>query len=122
MIIKPPQKIELRESKIHGIGVFASQKIFKDEIIEECPYLSFPQKKEEKLPFFNNYTFSFPKGGEWEKHVMVMGYGSYYNHSTKPSVDWKTDQNKNTFVFYSVRDIEKDEELSINYLNGTEYP
>jgi SET domain-containing protein len=36
MNIPIPQKIEVKASHIHGLGVFAKEKINKDEIIETC--------------------------------------------------------------------------------------
>jgi SET domain-containing protein len=48
-----------------------------------------------------------------------MGYGSYYNHSEIPSVNWITDENNKTFKFFALRDIEIGEELFINYGNGS---
>jgi SET domain-containing protein len=48
-----------------------------------------------------------------------MGYGSYYNHSETPSVDWYTDEQNETFVFFALKDIVENEELLINYGNGS---
>jgi SET domain-containing protein len=118
MIIIPPTKIVLKESLIHGLGVFANKKITKGEIIEECPFLAFPQNKNEKTPVFSNYAFCFPKGETWTTHTLVLGYGSYYNHSENPSVDWYTKNQERLFVFFALQDIQEGEELFINYSNG----
>lgn len=118
MTIQPPTKIVLKESPIHGLGVFSSNKISKGETIEECPFLAFPQNKNEKVPAFSNYTFCFPRGEIWTTHALVMGYGSYYNHSEKPNVDWYTLNQSGIFVFVALDDIEEGQELFINYSNG----
>lgn len=118
MKIVPPTKIVLEESPIHGLGVFSSEKITKGEIIEECPFLAFPQSKNEKVPAFSNYTFCFPRGEIWTTHALVMGYGSYYNHSETPNVEWYTKNELGFFVFVAVDDIEEGQELFINYSNG----
>lgn len=118
MIIKPPTKIVLKKSEIHGYGVFASQKIMKDEIIEECLFLSFPHKNTEKIPVFYDYTFCFPRDENWHTHALVTGFGSYYNHSENPNTDWYTKNDEGVFVFHSLKDIEVGEELLINYANG----
>jgi SET domain-containing protein len=47
-----------------------------------------------------------------------LGYGSYYNHSKTPNVDWYTDEENRTFIFFALRDINREEELLINYDNG----
>lgn len=118
LIINPPTKINLKTSSIHGLGVFSTNKITKGEIIETCPFLCYPQGREEKPPVFSNYTFCFPRSENWNSHVLVLGYGSYYNHSTNPSVEWYTKDDEKLFVFYALRDIQPDEELYINYANG----
>lgn len=48
----------------------------------------------------------------------MTGYGSYYNHSPEPNVDWYTNDDEKTFVFESITDIKEGEELFINYSNG----
>jgi uncharacterized protein len=116
MNIKIPTKIEIKESPIHGLGVFCKEKIEKGEIIETCPFLVFPQTPQEKLPFFGNYSFCFPRDENWTNHALVLGYGSLYNHSENQNADWYTDGNY--YVFFSTRDIEVGEELFINYANG----
>jgi uncharacterized protein len=119
MVIYPPTKIYLKESKLHGYGVFAKTKITKGEIIDTCPFLSFPQTNFEKTPVFGNYTFSFPRGDQWTEHALVLGYGSYYNHSNKPNANWSTDIKERVFTFFAIEDIEKDEEILTDYANGT---
>lgn len=118
MKIIPPTKIYLKESSLHNLGVFSSQIIKKGEVIEVSPFISFPQKPNEKLPVFANYAFCYPRSENWREHALVLGYGSYYNHSETPNVDWSTDEKTRTFVFFALRDIEIGEELLTNYGNG----
>ena len=119
MKISPPLKIYIKDSPLHNLGVFSSQKIKKGEVIDVCPFLSFPQSSRETIPVFTNYTFCYPRSENWTTHALVMGYGSYSNHSETPSVDWKTNEEDRTFIFFSLRDINKGEELFINYGNGS---
>ena len=119
MKITPSNKIYINDSPIHNLGVFSSQEIKKGEVIDVCPFLSFPQTSEEKIPVFSNYTFCFPRSEVWTTHALVMGYGSYYNHSENPNVDWYTDEDNKTFVFFALQDVDKDKELFINYGNGS---
>jgi len=80
---------------------------------------SIVEKYPETIPVFTNYAFCYPRSENWTTHALVMGYGSYYNHSETPSVDWKTNEEDRTFIFFSLRDINKGEELFINYGNGS---
>jgi SET domain-containing protein len=119
MKISPPTKIYLKDSPLHNLGVFSSQTIKKGEVIDVCPFLSFPQGSQEKIPVFSNYTFCFPRSENWDEHALVLGYGSYYNHSETPNVDWYTNNEERTFVYFALRDINEEEELLINYGNGS---
>ena len=49
-------------------------------------------------------------------HVIVLGFGSIYNHSDNNNATWETDLDKNCFRFKAVRDIEPGEEICTNYL------
>ena len=119
MKISPPLKIYLKDSPLHNLGVFSSQKIEKGEVIDICPFISFPQSSKEKIPVFSNYAFCYPRSENWTTHALVLGYGSYYNHSETPSVDWNTNEDDRTFIFFALRDIDEGEELFINYGNGS---
>jgi SET domain-containing protein len=119
MKITPPSKIYLKDSPLHNLGVFSSKEIKKGEIIDVCPFLPFPQKSNQSIPVFSNYTFCFPRSENWHTHALVMGYGSYYNHSDTPSVEWDTNEDDRTFIFFALRDIKENEELFINYGNGS---
>jgi len=121
MKITPPLKIYLKDSPLHNLGVFSSQKIEKGEVIDICPFISFPQSSKEKIPVFSNYAFCYPRSENWTTHALVLGYGSYYNHSETPSVDWNTNENDQTFIFFAIRDIDEGEELFINYGNGSNF-
>jgi len=118
MLIEPPKKICLKDSNIHGIGVFCLSNITKGETIEICPFLAFPHSNKEKIPVFANYTFSFPKSVDWTTQALVLGYASYYNHSRNPNADWYTDVEKKLFVFHAIKHIGAGEEILINYSNG----
>jgi len=119
MKISPPLKIYLKDSPLHNLGVFSSQKIEKGEVIDVCPFLSFPQSSNERIPVFSNYAFCYPRSENWTTHALVLGYGSYYNHSDTPSVEWDTNEDDRTFIFFALRDINEGEELFINYGNGS---
>ena len=47
METKKQQKVEFKQSTVHGWGVFATQDIDKDEVIEICPVLFLPAKRGE---------------------------------------------------------------------------
>ncbi len=121
-MIKIPYKIYVDKSPVHGWGVFASEKIYKDEIIEECPILSLPITKGEYSSVLLDYRFNFPSGQDWSEQVLALGYGSLYNHSDDANAFWYSDNEKRTFIFVAKRDIEPGEEIftyygDVNYWN-----
>ena len=98
--IHPPQKIYVKNSPVHGLGVFASEKINKDEIFEICPILSLPMKFGEVSPLFIDYRFNWPSGtSDWKEQVISLGFGSLYNHSESPNAYWFSDNETRTFKF-----------------------
>jgi len=114
--ILAPKKIYVDKSPIHGWGVFALEKIFVGELIEECPILSLPMKFGEVSGLMLDYRFNWPSGTlEWEEQVISLGFGSLYNHSETPNAQWKSNNKKRTFEFTCVRDIEPNEEIFVWY-------
>ena len=126
-------KIEIRDSSIHGRGVFAKEDIKSDEMLEECHYIvvddgntyDMPIYKWRRLPPTNKeirvYKFGWPKGDDFEKYTIVLGFGSIYNSGIdeeERSVNWETDLDKDIYRFFTIRDVKKDEELLLYYHNG----
>lgn len=115
MEIIVPTKIIIKSSDIHGLGVFATKRIKKGELIEESPYLILPIPTGERSSLLMNYRFAWPKGIGWRDHVVGLGYASYYNHSNDPNADWNSDLDTNTFKFTALRDIKPGEEIFVWY-------
>jgi len=118
-MILPPKKIFYDKSPIHGWGVFASELILKDELIEETPYVTLFKRGEETKECNKNilfdYRFSFPATLEWKEQVIPVGFGCIYNHSDEPNAYWVTDVESNTFKFKAIRDILPNEEIFTYY-------
>ena len=115
--IQTPYRIELRSSPIHGLGVFAIEKIKSGEIIEICPVIDMGIPKGESTHILIDYRFNWPQGMEWEKQVVATGFAMMYNHSDTPNASWRSNLDLNSFEFYAVKDIEIDEEIFVWYGN-----
>jgi SET domain-containing protein len=50
-----------------------------------------------------------------EYEAIALGYGSLYNHSEEPNVEWDRDFERKLFVFTALKDVEPGEELTIDY-------
>jgi len=116
LVITPPKKICVKNSPVHGLGIFATEKIIAGELIEECPILSLPMKFGETSSLFIDYRFNWPSGSsQWEEQVVALGFASLYNHSENPNAYWFSNYEKRTFSFVSSRDIEPGEEIFVWY-------
>lgn len=107
------KNLYIKESNISGFGVFTSDYIESDTIIEECHhlplYLNGLNSKE-----YKNYRFNFPKDNP-KFYSIPLGYGCIYNHSDQNNTTWEIDIERNLFIFRSIKQIKPDEEICTNY-------
>ena len=101
-----PTKIEIKESPNKGLGVFAKEKILKDEIIEVCPLIKLDVPHNSDV--LDDYRFYYPKESNNPYYIISLGYGSLYNHNNQNNADWR-DGKPMTFEFFALRDIEPGE-------------
>lgn len=105
----------LKKSKISGIGLFAGEKIKKGTVVwkfnpkidillskKEILTLSNPSKKQ-----FYNYAFL---DNYYKKFMLCGDDARFFNHSDKPNCNDKLKD-----ITIAIRDIDKDEELTVDY-------
>lgn len=102
--------IVVKPSEIHGYGVFATKKIAKGEIIEECPILMFSAGFE--LPPLGNVLFTWKND---DTNALPLGYGVIYNHADVPNAVHYFDEKYDLLGFRALRTIRKNEEILISY-------
>jgi len=98
-----------------GRGVFARTAISRGTVIERIPVVVVPVKYIAdgwKNPALSRYFFV----RDHNNVALALGYGSLYNHSFNPNAQYE-DAYPLAMVFRAIRDIEKDEEITVNY-NG----
>ena len=100
-----------------GRGVFAGEKITKDEIIESAPAIIFPELDWKQIEDTKFTYYCFLWGKDFKQGALVLGFGSLYNHSYKPNADYIRREESQTMDYVALRDIEEGEEITINY-NG----
>ena len=115
--ILPPFKVIVQESLGKGLGVFATEKIFKGDLIETCHLISLNITKESNV--LDDYRFNYPKILPQES-VIPLGFGCIYNHSDNPNADWFDHPQWKAFNFVALKDIEPGEEIC-TYYGGKEY-
>ncbi len=118
MSFKPPANIEVKESLIHGYGVFTTKDFRQGEVVEECPSVDLPTNYQELPKCIQRYSFS-DKG----LPSLVLGYGMVYNHSKSPNAYYviagPTDDVR--FIFSTFEPIKSGEELLIDYGSNYDY-
>lgn len=107
-------KIHLDKSKVHGIGLFASEDIKKgakiyapnlelDLFLTEKQFNALHEKEQEMI---KHYGYFDKKMGKWHlAHDDIR----YCNHSTSPNIGLKQG------ILIALKDINKDEEILQDY-------
>lgn len=118
MEIIPPTKIKIVDIKGKGRGIIATQDIKKEEIIEHCPVLFLSEKEIQFLDHESDVLkFYYLSQSGINKHCIMLGYGSLYNHSSDPNadIDYDTEDPKNFLMFVAIKDIPAGEEIVFDY-------
>lgn len=101
-----------------GRGVFARVAIKKGETIERCPVIEVSQHDFAELGESILVTYFYFFGKKKERCLMVLGFGSIYNHDDFPNATYTIKTTEKTIEFTSSRNIKKDEEITVNYTQG----
>lgn len=118
--ITPSDKIYVKDSKIPtgGRGVFARRDIRKGEHIEKCPYIDIPSYEIEHITQSFLVTYIFFYGEDKSRLLLVLGFGSIYNHSHHPNARYQIREDESVIDFIATLDIKKDEEITFDYKSG----
>jgi len=108
----------LFEIKDHGAGsgrgLFASEPLLRGTLIHSAPCLLVTKasyQEHAKHTVLEHYLFNTPNGDK----LLALGYGSIFNHSDSPNVDYRIDKPNLTVNYYASKGVEKGEELFIYY-------
>ena len=107
--------ISVKNSPGKGRGVFAQRNFKKGEVIESCPVIVLPAEEIDTLELTQLYNYYFAWGPESKDAAIALGYGSLYNHSYTPNARYYKDFDNNLLKYVCIRDIQKNEEITINY-------
>ncbi|HLZ89022.1 MAG TPA: SET domain-containing protein [Puia sp.] len=100
-----------------GRGVFTSEDIAKDTIIEVSPVIVMTGEERKLLDQTLLHDYIFEWGDRREKCCMALGYIPLYNHSYKSNCEYEMDFQQRLITIKTVRFIKAGEEVFINY-NG----
>lgn len=132
-----PSKIAVKPSKLHGYGIFATEDIQKDEVLEEISYVKFSHRAADLVKHTDNILmvdimnscYIIPCDCDdcktYGPHfIMSSGYLQLYNSSeTEEDQDiflkWST--NSRTAAIVAKRNIKKDQEI-LNFYKQPDNP
>eukprot|EP01095_Lingulamoeba_sp_RSL-Kostka_P011617 TRINITY_DN4475_c0_g1_i1.p1 TRINITY_DN4475_c0_g1~~TRINITY_DN4475_c0_g1_i1.p1 ORF type:complete len:172 (-),score=43.31 TRINITY_DN4475_c0_g1_i1:316-831(-) len=107
-------RVEVKEIKNKGRGVFTLEPIKKSQIIELAPVIVIPKneyKNHVTHSIFSEYVFKWDRGD----FALALGFGSMFNHDNTPNVGWIRLPFDKCIRYSALRDIEDGEELTISY-------
>ena len=107
-------KIIVKESPLHGLGVFACIDFAAGDVIERCPYLVIDDDDLQEINRLNDYLFTSPD--DKNDYLCVLGCGMIYNHGAPPNAEWQIDDDDNRFVCFTAKSaIKTGEEILHDY-------
>ena len=107
--------LAIAPSKQRGRGVFATEAIEAQTILEISPVLVFSMKDRKKAEETLLYNYIFEWGEGHELGALGLGYISIYNHSYQPNCSYQMDFDNELMTITAIHDIAVGEELFINY-------
>lgn len=105
--------IYIQESRLGGRGVFAGRTFHPGDVIEICPTLTSEGER------WGSATADYVFGGVHKPthSVLVLGYGSLYNHSDDPNAEHSLSELDGLMTYTAKRTIKKGEEITVYYGN-----
>lgn len=116
--IYQPTAIEVKDSPLHGRGVFSKTDIRRGSLIEAAPAVFLSAEEKELLRHSSLFNYYFLVDDAVHPAVFGFGYSSFYNHSPQANAFYTFSFKKNIIRFYACKKIVADEEITINYNGG----
>ena len=107
----------IAETANKGRGVFTKKAIKSGTIIECSPVIAMTAEQRQLIDQTLLHDYIFDWGADSNGICMAMGYVPVYNHSYTSNCEYVMDYEATTITVVAIRDIGKEEELTINY-NG----
>ena|SRR6478735_1233357 len=98
-----------------GRGVFTTEPIPANTIIETSPVLVLSADERIEVDKTSLYNYIFEWGEDGKKACVALGYVSIYNHAYNANCEYEMNFDEELMSIRTVRDIQKGEELFVNY-------
>lgn len=116
--IQGGRKLVVKAVPGKGRGVFATEDIAAGEVFEVCPAIPISREDYRHIAptVLDQYLFQWREGdAEPYPLALVLGYGSLYNHSSKPNAEIEQIFDRNVVVFTAKTPIRAGEEICFDY-------
>lgn len=110
--IEPPAGLRVGLSPGKGRGVFATRAFARGDVVEVAPVLVLPADQQDRIDgtVLDSYVF-----GWGDTVAIALGFGSLYNHSWSPNLEYRKRLAEGTLEFVAITDIALGDELTTNY-------
>jgi len=110
--LTPPLGLCIGPSPGRGRGVFATRAFARGELVEVAPVLVLPAAQQDRLDqtVLDSYVF-----GWGDSIAIAFGYGSLYNHSWTPNLEYRKRLAQACIEFVAITDIVLGAEFFTNY-------
>jgi len=108
--------LTIASSNNRGRGVFTTEPIPANTIIEIAPVIVLDASGREKLEQTLLYDYIFEWGADSKMCAVALGYISIYNHSNNPNCVYDMDFVDQTITITTLVEIKVGTELFINYM------
>lgn len=112
-------RLIVRPSGRHGLGVFARVPIAAGEVIERVPCVPIPPEERDaaRVPGSLTHRYAMPDAPRPGASVWMLGYGALYNHADRAdavNARWEA-VGERLLVFLATRDVRSGEEMVYDY-------
>jgi len=91
------------------------------ELVERAPVIVLTPEELAQIRGTLLARYYFEWGADEESGALALGYGSLYNHSFTPNLEFESREDQLVIDFVALREIAPGDELSINYNNTGEF-
>ncbi|MFN8253373.1 MAG: SET domain-containing protein-lysine N-methyltransferase [Ferruginibacter sp.] len=113
-----PDGIEVKESAIHGRGVFACRKFRSGAVIETAPLILLSATDKTFLQTTSLFSYYFLIDSAATPAALGLGYSSVYNHSGTANAVYSISLKDASLIIKACKTILPGEEITLNY-NGS---
>lgn len=107
--------IQYKESEGKGLGVFATEDIPVNALIEIAPVIVLPKEERAYIDKTKLYKYYFAWGEKQDQTAIALGYISLYNHKVDANCLYETFFEEKQIQIITRKVVAKGEELNINY-------